>query len=410
MNLNYNESKQIKTNSIEKENVVTENTISDWEDEKLDLKTKILRGIYAFGFEKPSSIQKKAILPMTKKVKGMRRDIIAQAQSGTGKTGAFTISTLQIINEDVKKTQAMILAPTHELANQIKTVVDGISNYLKIKTQLLIGGPPVESDRRMLQSDCPHIVIGTPGRVNDLIRRKILKTDHLKVIVLDEADEMLSSGFQEQVYNIFQFMPDSIQIGLFSATWPTELDTLSKMLREPVKILVKSDELSLKGIAQYYINIESDAQKYETIKDLFSTLTISQAIIYCNSVKRVDDLTEAMISDDFPVEKIHGKMTQNERKTIFNKFKTNGCRVLITSDLFARGIDCQQVSIVINFDIPKSEHTYLHRIGRSGRWGRKGVAINFQTKYDSYKLTKIQEYYNTQIQEMPSDYTKHLSI
>jgi translation initiation factor 4A len=399
------------SNSIQKDKSYNnEETIQDWEDKKLNLKTKILRGIYAFGFEQPSSIQKKAILPMVKKYKGKTRDIIAQAQSGTGKTGAFTISTLQIINENKKATQAMILAPTHELANQIKNVLDGISSYLKITTQLLIGGPPVDSDKKKINDDCPHIVIGTPGRVHDLIRRNILKTEDLSLIVLDEADEMLSSGFQEQVYNIFRYMPDSIQIGLFSATWPDELDELSKMLRDPIKILVKSDELSLKGIAQYYINIDSDQQKYETIKDLFSTLSISQAIIYCNSVKRVDDLADAMLSDEFPVEKIHGKMNQIERKDIFNKFKTNGCRVLITSDLFARGIDCQQVSIVINFDIPKNEHTYLHRIGRSGRWGRKGVAINFQTKYDSYKLTKIQQYYDTVITEMPSDYTKHLNI
>lgn len=402
------ENNEIENNTIE--NNETFKMINDWEDRNLNLKNNLLRGIYAFGFEKPSSIQKQAILPMTTKKNGMMRDIIAQAQSGTGKTGAFTVSILQNIKEKVNKTQAMILAPTHELANQIKNVLDGLGNYLKITTQLLIGGPPVDKDKKLLDTECPHVVVGTPGRIHDLIRRRYLKTEHLSMIVLDEADEMLSSGFQEQVYNIFQFMPDNIQIGLFSATWPSELDKLSKILRNPVKILVKSEELSLKGIAQYYVNLDSDQQKYETIKDLFSSLTINQAMIYCNSVRRVDDLTEAMKADEFPVEKIHGKMQSSERKSIFKKFKEGGCRVLITSDLFARGIDVQQVSIVINFDIPKCEHTYLHRIGRSGRWGRKGIAINFQTKYDSYKLTKIQNYYETVIQEMPSDYTKHLSI
>lgn len=402
------ENNEIENNTIE--NNETFKMINDWEDRNLNLKNNLLRGIYAFGFEKPSSIQKQAILPMTTKKNGMMRDIIAQAQSGTGKTGAFTVSILQNIKEKVNKTQAMILAPTHELANQIKNVLDGLGNYLKITTQLLIGGPPVDKDKKLLDTECPHVVVGTPGRIHDLIRRRYLKTEHLSMIVLDEADEMLSAGFQEQVYNIFQFMPDNIQIGLFSATWPSELDKLSKILRNPVKILVKSEELSLKGIAQYYVNLDSDQQKYETIKDLFSSLTINQAMIYCNSVRRVDDLTEAMKADEFPVEKIHGKMQSSERKSIFKKFKEGGCRVLITSDLFARGIDVQQVSIVINFDIPKCEHTYLHRIGRSGRWGRKGIAINFQTKYDSYKLTKIQNYYETVIQEMPSDYTKHLNI
>ena len=389
----------------------TNEIINDWEDEKKKIKKEVLRGIYAFGFEQPSPIQRQAILPMLKKNKdNIRSDIIAQAQSGTGKTGAFTIASLQIINEKEKKTQGMILAPTHELANQIKDTLDGLSIYLKIKTQLLIGGSSVDKDKDDLENNVPHIVIGTPGRINDLIRRKFLKTENLKIVVLDEADEMLSSGFQEQIYKIFQYLPNNVQIGLFSATWPKELDELSEILRDPIKILVKSDQLSLKGIAQYYINLNDDNDKYITIKDLFASLTISQAMIYCNSVKRVDDLTSAMKEDQFPVEKIHGKMTQAERKNIFAKFKSGSCRVLITSDLFARGIDVQQVSIVINFDIPKNEHTYLHRIGRSGRWGRKGIAINFQTKYDSYKLNKIQEYYETTIREMPNDYINHLNF
>jgi len=166
----------------------------------------------------------------------------------------------------------------------------------------------------------------------------------------------------------------------------------------------------LQGIAQYYVNLNDDSSKYETLKDIFSSLTISQSIIYCNSTRRVDDLTDAMNQDQFPVKKIHGKMSQGERKSIFKEFKSGGCRVLITSDLFARGIDVQQVSMVINFDIPKSEFTYLHRIGRSGRWGRKGIAINFQTKYDVHKLKHFEEFYNTQIEEMPANYAEHLNV
>ena len=206
-------------------------------------------------------------------------------------------------------------------------------------------------------------------------------------------------------------MPQTVQIGLFSATMDNNLEDLStKFMINPKKILVKAEQLTLQGIAQYYINLQDDMQKYETLKDLFSTITISQAIIYCNSTKRVDDLEEAMREDDFPVKKIHGKMRQSDRKATFKEFKEGGCRVLITSDLFARGIDVQQVSIVINFDVPKNEHTYLHRIGRSGRWGRKGIAINFQTKYDVARLKKFEEYYNTQIEEMPSNYTDHLNV
>jgi len=385
-------------------------TVQTWEDESLDLKDNLLRGVYAYGFEKPSPIQKTAVPTMISESKdGERRDIIAQAQSGTGKTGAFTVSTLQIINESEKKTQALILAPTHELANQICHCVNELGRYLNITVQLLVGGTSVDGDKDKLDNDTPHVCIGTPGRVHDMIRRKYLKVNDLKVLVLDEADEMLSTGFKEQMYKIFQFMPNNIQIGLFSATMPVELkDVAAKFMRNPHQILVKNDNLTLQGIAQYYISLDDDHQKYMTIKDLFSQLSIAQAIIYCNSTKRVDDLAQAMEEDGFPVKKIHGKMDENERKETHKEFKSGASRVLVTSDLFARGIDVQQVSIVINFDVPKSEHTYLHRIGRSGRWGRKGVAINFQTKYDGAKLKHFQEYYNTQIMEMPSDYASHL--
>ena len=384
--------------------------ITTWEDENLNLKDTLLRGIYAYGFEKPSPIQKSAVPTMVAVNKdGERRDIIAQAQSGTGKTGAFTVSTLQIIDENVKQTQALIIAPTHELANQICHCVNELGRYLNIKVQLLVGGTSVEGDKDKLDNDTPHIAVGTPGRVHDMIRRKYLNVTTLKVLVLDEADEMLSTGFKEQMYKIFQFMPNKIQIGLFSATMPDELKLLTgKFMRHPSEILVKNDNLTLQGIAQYYIRLDDDHTKYLTIKDLFSQMSISQSIIYCNSTKRVDDLEAAMIEDDFPVKKIHGKMDERERKSTHKEFKSGACRVLITSDLFARGIDVQQVSMVINFDLPKSEHTYLHRIGRSGRWGRKGIAINFLTKYDGARLKYFEEYYNTQIMEMPSDYAAHL--
>jgi translation initiation factor 4A len=382
--------------------------ISDWDDVKIDLKENLLRGIYAYGFEQPSAIQKKGIYPMTKYPP---RDIIAQAQSGTGKTGLFVTGILQIIDLQLNECQSLILAPTHELAHQIQNVTNAIGKFLNIKTQLLVGGTSVENDKNKLLKDTPHVVVGTPGRVHDMLRRRFLVSKTLKLLVIDEADEMLSSGFKDQMYKIFQYMPNNIQIGLFSATMPSELEELtSKFLRKPIKILVKAEQLTLQGIAQYFINIDDDVQKYETLKDIFSTLSISQAIIYCNSTRRVDDLQEAMENDNFPVKKIHGKMPEEERKTTYKDFKDGGARVLITSDLFARGIDVQQVSIVINFDIPKSEHTYLHRIGRSGRWGRKGIAINFQTKHDTSRLKKFEEYYSTQISELPSNYIEHLGF
>ena len=387
--------------------------ISSWEDEQLNLDNLVLRGIYSFGFEKPSSIQKKALYPMTKNIhNGRRRDITAQAQSGTGKTGAFVIAALNILKNNIEAPQVLILAPTHELADQILNVVENISRYQKdINPVLLVGGTSVDRNKKLLNTKKPKIVVGTPGRVNDLIRRKFLVTKTLSLLILDEADEMLSSGFKEQMYKIFKAMPNNVQIALFSATMPKDLHELTEsFMKNPTKILVNNDELTLQGIAQYYINLEDDTHKYETIKDIFSGLSISQAIIYCNSVSRVNDLEEAMMTDNFPVKKIHGKMTDIERKEVFKDFKAGGCRVLITSDLFARGIDVQQVSIVINFDIPRDENTYLHRIGRSGRWGRKGIAINFQTKYDMNRLSRFEKHYETQIMEMPIDFTKHLNI
>tara|TARA_Y100000389_G_scaffold137127_2_gene134676 strand:+ start:233 stop:1450 length:1218 start_codon:yes stop_codon:yes gene_type:complete len=387
--------------------------IESWEDQKLDLNNNVLRGIYSFGFEKPSSIQKKALYPMTKNIhNGRRRDITAQAQSGTGKTGAFVIGSLNILKKDIKGPQVLILAPTHELADQTLNVVENLSRYIKdVNPTLLVGGTSVDKNKKILNTKYPKIVVGTPGRVNDLIRRKFLKTESLSLLILDEADEMLSSGFKEQMYKIFKSMPNNVQIALFSATMPKDLhDLTSTFMKNPTRILVKNDELTLQGIAQYYINLEDDTHKYETIKDIFSGLSISQAIIYCNSVNRVNDLEEAMLTDDFPVKKIHGKMNDQERKSVYKEFKSGGCRVLITSDLFARGIDVQQVSIVINFDIPRDENTYLHRIGRSGRWGRKGIAINFQTKYDTNRLARFEKHYETQIMEMPIDFTKHLNI
>jgi len=395
----------------EKTNTNANTEITEWDDPTLDLRPALLRGIYAFGFEKPSPIQKKGLIPLVQPgCKGKRRDIIAQAQSGTGKTACFGVGALQIINVEQRNTQVLILAPTHELASQIKGVITDIGRFEKVVVQLLVGGTSVDGDRAKLDEDPPHIVVGTPGRVHDMIRRKYLKTEHIELVVLDEADEMLSAGFKDQIYKIFQYMNNEIQIGLFSATVPESLDQLTeKFMRNPMKILVKADQLTLQGIAQYYIKLDSDEHKYSTVKDLFEGLTIPQAIIYCNSTRRVDDLEEAMVQDNFPVKKIHGKMEESERKEVHQDFKNGGCRVLITSDLFARGIDVQQVSIVINFDVPKSEHTYLHRIGRSGRWGRKGIAINFVTRHDGAKLKHFEEYYNTEIIEMPGDWSKHLN-
>tara|TARA_B100001758_G_scaffold247874_1_gene267974 strand:+ start:12205 stop:13344 length:1140 start_codon:yes stop_codon:yes gene_type:complete len=375
-----------------------ETTFEKWDDEHINIKIPLLRGIYAYGYENPSPIQQQAIIPMQN-----GKDLIAQAQSGTGKTGAFTIGTLQLIDESVKKPQAIILSPTRELAYQTNNVIMSIGKMLNVTTSLMTGNISVSDNITSIHEN-PQIIVACPGRLNDMLRRNIIDISHLKIIVLDEADEMLSVGFKEQIYQIFQYLPQNICVSLFSATLPTELHELtSKFMREPVEILVKTDMLTLEGISQYYIALENDNDKFITIKDLFSWISSSQAIIYCNSLKRVTDLYNAMITDNFPVCCIHSGMDKSERDQTYQDFKNGKHRVCISSNVTARGIDIQQVSTVINFDIPKCVYTYLHRIGRSGRWGRKGVAINFVTKYDIHLMKGIEEVYQTSIQELPQN-------
>ena len=380
----------------------TQQTFESWDDENVSLKQKLLRGIYAHGFEQPSPIQKKAIIPMTQ-----GNDLLAQAQSGTGKTGAFTVSTLQLIDTTKNEVQALILAPTRELADQINEVVMALGSFLKVRTLLAVGGVSVSENCRQLTSETPpHIVIGCLGRVLDLVeQRRALNTQTLRVLVMDEADEMLSQGFKSQTHQLFQYLPQDVQVCLFSATIPVEVETLTqKFLRNPVKLLVKQEMLTLEGIRQYYIKVETDNDKFAVLKDLFSTISMSQCIIYCNTRRRCDVLEEAMRNEDFPVMKITGDMSQTDRKQICNDLRSGLIRVLITTDLFARGIDVQQVSYVMNFDVPRDVCVYLHRIGRSGRWGRKGVAINLMTRVEQSRLTAIEQYYATEIQELPMDF------
>jgi len=246
------------------------------------------------------------------------------------------------------------------------------------------------------------MVVGTPGRVYDMIVKRHLPVDDLQVFVLDEADEMLSTGFKEQIYDIFKLLPPDVQVCLFSATMPPEiLDLTSKFMRDVVRILVKKDELTLEGIRQFYVGIEREEWKLETLCDLYETLTISQAIIYCNLRRKVDFLAAELAKRDFTVSVMHADLDQRERDLVMREFRSGSTRVLISTDLLARGIDVQQVSLVLNYDLPRNMENYLHRIGRSGRFGRKGVAINFVTKSDVRSMKEIELFYNTQIEELP---------
>jgi translation initiation factor 4A len=367
----------------------------------LNLKENLLRGIYAYGFEKPSCIQQKGIHPV---IKG--KDVIEQAQSGTGKTATFSIGLLQRLDENNNNIQAIVLAPTRELALQIHTVIRNISNFMNITTLCLIGGSNVKDCIESIKNGA-HIIVGTPGRVYDMLYRKIINPLYINMLILDEADEILSYGFKDQIYNIFQCLNANIQVCLFSATMSPEIYDLTKnFMNNPYKIIVKNDELTLDGIKQFYVYVEKDNLKYDTLCDLFNIISISQSIIYCNTIKRVDWLYDRMCADNFTVSKIHGEMTQDERNIVMNEFRSGTSRVLIASDIISRGIDIQQVSVVVNYDIintKKNLSSYIHKIGRCGRHGRRGFAINFVTQKDSNSIKDIEKYYSTQINELPAD-------
>uniref|UniRef100_A0A6N2N285 RNA helicase n=1 Tax=Salix viminalis TaxID=40686 RepID=A0A6N2N285_SALVM len=350
------------------------------------------------GFEKPSAIQQRGIVPFCKGL-----DVIQQAQSGTGKTATFCSGILQQLDYDLVQCQALVLAPTRELAQQIEKVMRALGDYLGVKVHACVGGTSVREDQRILQAGV-HVVVGTPGRVFDMLRRQSLRPDCIKMFVLDEADEMLSRGFKDQIYDIFQLLPSKVQVGVFSATMPPEaLEITRKFMNKPVRILVKRDELTLEGIKQFYVNVDKEEWKLETLCDLYETLAITQSVIFVNTRRKVDWLTDKMRSRDHTVSATHGDMDQNTRDIIMREFRSGSSRVLITTDLLARGIDVQQVSLVINFDLPTQPENYLHRIGRSGRFGRKGVAINFVTKDDDRMLFDIQKFYNVVVEELPSN-------
>ncbi|CAI0627951.1 unnamed protein product [Linum tenue] len=366
--------------------------------DSMGLQENLLRGIYAYGFEKPSAIQQRGIVPFCKGL-----DVIQQAQSGTGKTATFCSGILQQLDYALVECQALVLAPTRELAQQIEKVMRALGDYLGVKVHACVGGTSVREDQRILSSGV-HVVVGTPGRVFDMLRRQSLRADSIKMFVLDEADEMLSRGFKDQIYDIFQLLPPKIQVGVFSATMPPEaLDITRKFMNKPVRILVKREELTLEGIKQFHVNVDKEEWKLETLCDLYETLAITQSVIFVNTRRKVDWLTDKMRSRDHTVSATHGDMDQNTRDIIMREFRSGSSRVLITTDLLARGIDVQQVSLVINYDLPTQPENYLHRIGRGGRFGRKGVAINFVTKDDERMLFDIQKFYNVVIEELPAN-------
>jgi ATP-dependent RNA helicase len=363
--------------------------------EEMGLSEALLKGIYEYGFDKPSPIQQKAIMPI---IHG--KDVIVQSQSGTGKTGVFAIASLTKVNTELYEPQVLILSNTRELAQQTDKVISSIGSYTSNKVHSVIGGKSIQEDVEVLQLGV-HIISGTPGRVYDMINRKALKTKSIKLLILDEADEMLANNFKNQIYELYRYLPP-VQIVIVSATMPKAvLEMTTLFMKNPLSILVPRDELTLEGVKQFYVNVEKEAYKFDTLCDLYNTLVISQAVIFCNTKEKVDSVVERMKANNYTVCSIHSALPQKDRDKVMDDFRNGIFRILVATDLWGRGLDVQQVSLVINYDLPNNKELYIHRIGRSGRYQRKGVAINFVTDSEMWKIVEIEQYYTTQINEMP---------
>lgn len=399
MNSDSNKSAQKISELYDTEIMVRAETFED-----MRLKKKLIQGIYNYGFEKPSVIQQKGIVPII-----MKKDIIAQAQSGTGKTATFVIGTLQTLESDSSSIKILVIVPTRELAHQIQEVYTSIGCYMDASTQVCTGGSKLSVDVHFLKKKPPQVLIGTPGRLLDLFSTNGSVISSLNFIVIDEADEMFSKGFKVQVFKIIKYIPKSSNIAFFSATLPKDiLKIIELFMNDPIRILVKKDELTLEGIKQFYIAVDEEHWKLDVLCDLYKRIRIKQAIIYVNTRRKVEWLSKKMIQNGFDASQLHGDMSHTERGEIMKKFRSGLIKVLITTDLLSRGIDVEQVSLVINFDLPMSKESYIHRIGRSGRFGRKGLAINFLGRLDVPVLREIEVYYSTSVEEMPSDITEYL--
>jgi len=399
---------------VEKEAPVVKNIIEETKDIKLytsfddmDISDNIFAGVCAYGFENPSLIQQKAIMPI---ISG--KDIIAQAPSGTGKTGTFVIGTLQRVNPNIKGIQIIVMSPTRELAEQTSRVYKAIGEKSQINTLLCIGGTDVHVLRKELESNRYHVIVATPGRIIDMIEKKFLRQNNVKAIVLDEADQLLDRSFVDDMRKIIhttsQVTVADLQIIIISATInESVLDLSKKFLRNPIKILVPKEKLTLAGIKQYYVICQSEEEKFDVLRDLYSKLSIQQTIIYANSINTVELLKKNLDAEGFPSAIIHAKRA--DRADTLSRFRHGNIRILLSTDVLTRGIDVQQVSMVINYDLPFDNAQYLHRIGRSGRFGRKGIAISFVLENEWKIIESIKSHYNTLIEALPPNFEKHLA-
>ena len=365
----------------------------------MGLHDNLLRGIYSHGFERPSKIQQKAIVPIKE-----GNDILAQAQSGTGKSVSFIAGSMSRIDVSLNKPQVFVLVPTQELAKQIYNVAKSIGSFLPVNCYCATGGTPIRDDVKAIENGL-HFIVGTPGRMYYLMERNILRTKDIKVLVMDEADQMLEDRFYKQVMCILEIgFPNTTKVALFSATMPKEVvEVANKLLQNPVRILIPPEDVTLDGIKQFIVDVDKDEWKYEILCDIYKQLNINQAIIYCNKRQSAEWLSEKLSNDGYPLLCIHGDMENSERRKRMEEFRSGHVRVLISTDLLARGIDIQQISLVINYELPMNRENYIHRIGRSGRYGKKGVAINLVSANEMKMKQEIETHYSTKMEELPMD-------
>ena len=386
---------------MEKQLTTNESNIS-FDD--MNLKSSLLEGVYLYGFKKPSMIQIKGIQSLN-----TGKDCILQSQSGTGKTATYLLGVMNRIEEN-KKLQGMIITPTRELSEQVYNVAKKISKKSKFKICLSVGGTNIYNNIQKLKNS--NLIIGTIGRIHHLIEENKINFHTLKFFVLDEADDILSDGISKKLRNIFDKLNDKTQLCLISATLSSSVFHVSKkMMHDPIKVLLKKNEIVVDLISQFYLDVELEEYKFDVLLDLYNLISTSQVIIFCNTIRKVNWLTENLKKNNFSITSIHGKMTQEDRNEIVKDFRDGKTRLLLTTDLLARGIDIPQVNLVINYDLPQNKETYIHRIGRCGRFGKKGISISMVKMEDSSDvkcLNRMKNFYDIDINEMPDNISEYI--
>jgi translation initiation factor 4A len=373
--------------------------------DNLNLNEKLLKGVYLHGFTQPSSIQIKGITSIN-----TGKDCILQSQSGTGKTATYLLGVMNRLDINEKNCQAIIITPTRELADQVFNVACVLSKYTDYKIVKCVGGTDINQSITELKT--ASVVVGTIGRIFHMVTSKKINTHKLKLIVLDEADDLLFDGIPDKIQEVFDKSPIGLQVLLISATMCMNVFNFSKkFMHDPIKILLKNNEIIVDLISQFYIDIETEEFKFDTLLDLYNLISTSQVIIFCNTIRKVEWLEQSLKQNNFTITVIHSNMTQEQRDEVVKEFRDGKTRLLLTTDLLSRGIDIPQVNLVINYDLPVNKETYIHRIGRCGRFDKKGVSItlvNMSDPYDNKTFSRMKSFYKMDIKQLPDNIETYL--